>query len=954
MLEELRRSGVRQLVVVGSANFKATNALAEIWSTGFRSRLLVVDDRAEAKQQLEEWLEANGQGSIATIVSLSMGDFAKRLTSAFASSYEDEKLAVRQRDDAGAIRQVDLTGVDDPERPILDSYELILERNFASAGADELPEETFNAFFRGEANDWRAFAAGLPWIRNDNAWQGLQAQLRRLDSAGSSESRITYIASEAGAGGTTLARHLAFEAARAGYPTLVARELPFTPDPLPLINFLTRAKQRSDDLKSEAPEFKEIEPDSRLYETPWLLVFDRIHWEFRDTELRRFLQELEQAGRPTCILVVTGPQKSLAYFDETRFKQLAELNHMLDQQETLKLGRHLNRFLRKYGKERPDWQWRNFQEAHSVRYLEGLAAFWVTLAFWLQAQYDLNDSIQDWVYRAFKNGADTPEVKKALLQIAALSSERLPMPESLIEQGSSAWPVPLLLDDRRSDLSPLGLVRISNAGRKYWAIAHDILGRLLINALFYDHAARNSLGLADARDAQHLRFLILQEISCNPTLGEASERDFGEEFATTVFKIDPDHGRSSWNHMWRDVLAALDNMPVALRNASRVFLHHTAISRRRIAWLDEVVYDVPEAEKVSLLRRAIEDITYALQSIDGVRGDEPDVNLYNSLANAYFDLARIRAGQGASAEEQAELRKLASDATRHAYEQSPSSPYVIETHVKSLIASAQESKETAPRYCIEALEIVYTAIRNDSNELRRHALAGLADSAVSILMASGAVASYNRGEPHSPTDVLVGAWIALATPFAGHAPESLNDVPAEVLAEALRKLDHPAAAGNAQAARLRYQLLVATAPLDFESQLLALDLLVATDYSLPPQLRLEYALLLFQQMRADEADRQFKALRRLWREADIFVHVPDHLRWLLMPHDGQLRVVTAIAAYDQGHRAMARVREFGRIEVPYRPQEFSVREHRAGTVFSAHVSFGHNGPFLRPINAARR
>ncbi|RCM97461.1 hypothetical protein PA57_00860 [Pseudomonas aeruginosa] len=954
MLEELRRSGVRQLVIVGGANLTATKALTEIWSTGFRSRLLVVDDRTEAKQQLEEWLEANGQGAIATIVPLSRAEFAKQLTSAFASSYEDEKLSIRQRSDTGAIRQVDLTDVDDPERPILDSYELILERDFASVGADELPEDSFNTFFRGEANDWRAFAAGLPWIRNDDAWQGLLAQLRRLDSAGPSENRITYIASEPGAGGTTLARHLAFEAARAGYPTLVARGIPFTPDPLPLINFLTRAKQRCDDLKFEALEHREIEPDSRLYETPWLLVFDRIHWEFRDTELRRFLQQLEQAGRPTCILVVTGPQKSLAYFDESRFKQLAELNHMLDQEETLQLGRHLNRFLRKYGKERPDWQWRNFQEAHSVRYLDGLAAFWVTLAFWLQAQYDLNDSIQDWVYRAFQSGADTPEVKKALLQIAALSSERLPMPESLIEQGSSAWPVPLLLDDRRSNLAPLGLVRITNAGAKYWAMAHDILGRLLINALFYDHGARTSLGLAEARDAQHLRFLILQEVSANPTLGEASERDFGEEFATTVFKVDPDHGRSSWNHMWRDVLAALDNMPIALRNTSRVFLHHTAISRRRIAWLDEVAYDVPGADKVALLRRAIEDITYALQSIDGMPGDEPDVNLYNSLANAYFDLARIRADQGASAEELGSLRNLASDATRHAYEQSPSSPYVIETHVKSLIAFAQESKEQAPRYCIEALEIVYTAIRNDTNELRRYALAGLADSAVSILMASGAVVSQVREEPHNPSDVLVRAWIALASPFAGHAPETLNDVPADALAEALRELDHPAGAGNAQVARLRYQLLVATAPLDFESQLQALDLLAATDYSLPPQLRLEYALLLFQQMRAGEADRQFRALRRLWRETDIFVHVPDRLRWLLISGDSHLRVVTAIAAYDQGHRAMAQVREFGRIEVPYRPQEFGVREHRAGTMFSANVSFGHNGPFLKPINAARR
>lgn len=527
------------------------------------------------------------------------------------------------------------------------------------------------------------------------------------------------------------------------------------------------------------------------------------------------------------------------------------------------------------------------------------------------------------------------------------------MPESLIEQGSSTWPVPLLLDDRRGDFSPLGLVRLSNTGRKYWAMAHDILGRLLINALFYDHDACSLLGFTDARDAQHLRFLILREVSCRPGLGEAAERDYGEEFATTVFKVDPDHGRGSWIHIWREVLAALDDMPAALRNGSRVFRHHTAISRRRIAWLDEAAYGVSEADRVSLLVRAADDITYALQSIDEMPGDEPDVNLYNSLANAYFDLARIRADQGALAEELAELRRLASNATRHAYEQNPSSPYVIETHVKSLIASAEEVKETDPGYCIEALEIVYAAIRHDRSELRRHALAALADRAVAVLMTAGA-GNRRKGEPDSPTEVLVGAWTALAAPFGGRAPESLDEVPTDVLTEVLRELDHPAGAGNAQVARLRYQVLVAAAPLDFEPQLQALDLLVATDYRLPPQLRLEYALLLFQQMRTDEADRQFKALRALWCERDIFVQVPDQLRWLLQPGVDRPRGVTAVAAYDHGHRAMARVREFARFDVPYRPQELGVREHRPGTVFSAHVSFGHNGPFLRPVNAPRR
>ncbi|MBZ9719789.1 hypothetical protein LB519_18245 [Mesorhizobium sp. AD1-1] len=952
MLEELRRSSIRQLVVISTTGGEPPKGVAELWATGFRTRLMLVNSGVTAAERLGAWLNESGYGPTPSVVSMPHAAFANSLVSAFDAAYHDERLTVRHRDEPGNIGQLDLSGVDDPERPLLASYDIILDRDLAVIDPDDLPEDAFNAFFRGEARDWRAFAAGLPWIRDDDAWRGLKDQLRRLDAVGPPENRVAYIMSEPGAGGTTLARHLAFSAARAGYPTLIAKELPFTPDSLPMINFLTRAKQRAEDSRAQHSQ-EAGESDPRVYETPWVIIFDRMHWEFRDAELRRFLQQIERAGRPVCIVVVTGPIRETGYYDSSRFKLLATLQHMLDQNEAIQLGAHLNRFLRRYGKERPDWQWRSFQEAHSVRLIEGLAAFWITLSFWLQTQYDLTESIQEWVYRAFKERVDTPELKKAVLQIAALSSERLPMPETLLDQSTGSWPLALLLDDRRSSLSPLGLVRLSDGSDKYWALAHDILGRLLINAVFYDHGERTALGLADARDAEHLRFLILREVSQKPSLGEAAEIGYGEEFATTVFKVDPDHGRASWAHIWRDVLKALDEMPQALRNQSRVFRHHTAISRRRIAWLDEAAYGVSGSDRVSLLERAAEDIRYALQSIERTPRSEPDVNLYNSLANAYFDLVRVRAKQGAPSEELAELRKLASDATRHAYEESPSNPYVIETHVKSLIASAEESSDGAAEYCIEALEIVYAAIRLDQNELRRHALAALADRAVGILLAGDVVAKRQQ-EPNGPADVLVRAWLTIAAPLGGRAPESLEDVSPTILQAALTELDHSAGAGNPQVLRFKYQVLVAMAPFDFERQIKTLDHMIATDYRLTPQLRLEYALLLFQCMRTDEANRQFRGLRTIWRETDIFGQVPDRLRWLLQPGERRPRVVTAVSAYDHGHRAMARVREFAQFDVPYRPQEFGVREHVTGKVFAAHVSFGHNGAFLRPVTAQPR
>jgi hypothetical protein len=148
------------------------------------------------------------------------------------------------------------------------------------------------------------------------------------------------------------------------------------------------------------------------------------------------------------------------------------------------------------------------------------------------------------------------------------------------------------------------LIRIRSDGEKHWALVHDILGRFLITALFYDFATRQELGYEAARDSEHLRFLILREISKEPILGERAYRSIGEDFATSIFKIDPDHGRPAFASFWPEVLAALGEMPRPLRDGSRVFRHHAAVSRRRIAKLDERLYAVTPKDRVRLLKES--------------------------------------------------------------------------------------------------------------------------------------------------------------------------------------------------------------------------------------------------------------------------------------------------------------------------------------------------------------
>lgn len=957
MLEELRRSGVRELVILSSHSDPVPADLLELWASGFRAYVTFVADAPDVQSQLTPWV-GKAEGLAATnLIQASALDFVADILSRYTKTYPEDKHIVRMRDRKGVLHRIDVTGADEPERPILERYTLIEERDVVPLVAEEITEDEFVGFFKNPTAAWRPFAAGVPWIREPKCKLILNSLLRKLDTIGPQENCIAYISAESGAGGTTLARWLAWEAAKDGYPVLVAKPLAFIPDALSITNYLNRVHQKaehqitaeveSEDSSGSDEQHHGGQNQPPRYETPWVIVFDTLHWQSRDSELARFRNDLEKSGRPVCILAVTGTVLGISFFNTSVFKKVADLNHNLDRDEARQLGRHLNKFLRVYGKARQDYQWDRFYEEHTVRYLNGLAAFWVTLSFWIQGQYDLTESIQSWMFRKFKDTVEDKILREAILEIAAVSSERLPLPEGLLPTSAGRWPISHLLEDSRSDLSALGLVRISENGERHWALIHDILGRFLINALFYDFPTREELGYADAKDAEHLRFLILQKISRKPSMAEREYRSIAEEFATSIFKIDPGHGYGSFTSIWREVLAALDEMPRPLRDTSRVFRHHTAISRRRITKLDETYYGVSRDEKYSLLNRAIEDITYALTYIEYTPGSESNLNLFNSLANAYLDLAELQAAAGASQEQVNELRRLANEATRKAYAENPTNSFVIETYVKNLL---EGESGVLIENCIEALGILFEALISNEAAYRKSQLGTLADEALQILFdqAPGSVGTF---EPSKPIDVLIRAWQLLAEGRNQTAGMAFSEVPTENRERALVALTHPVGLGNMQVIRLSYDLTCIGHPYNYKKQLEFVEQLQAMDYKMTPQLRLEYAILLFMNDRHTEGDKTFRALRQVWRESEQFVQVPVRLRWLRSRESGELRTVHAYVGSDSGNRAMVRVQEFSNGTVPFRPEEFGIQDLTPRLRFTGLVSFGHNGPFLRPVTA---
>lgn len=936
MLQELRRRPVRQLIVAVAGPFSVPDDLGALWDDGFRTIVTFVSDDPGADVAIQQWRDQRS-APLVDLLRMSPADFAAELRGDYLRG-RDGALTLRVRDERGALRDVDVSGVDDPQRPVLAAYELLGVGALTPLQPADLAASEVNGFFADPAASWRPYAAGMPWQRDTAAWQTLRTRLRALDRRGVEENRILYVSCESGAGATTFLRDLAWRAASTGYPTLVARQGSAPGTGLQMSGLLTRLVGTDRD----QPE------GARLYEAPCVLVFDQDHWAAQEGELLSYAREIARSGRRVCIVIATGPLVGLGILSDHRFVPLASLSHRVPADEAVLLGRHLNRFLAPHDTARTEGEWRSFFDSSSVGASRGIAAFWIVLSFWLQRQVDLGETVQSRVYRAFRDQVADGEIRTALLRIAAFSTVRAPLPDELLPE-TAGWPVSDRIEDMRKEVGVLGLVRVRSESDRYWAMAHNLLGRYLLNGLFYDHAAREAAGYGTATNPEHMRFLVLRAISALPILQSAHLREVADAFAVSIFKIDPDHGYGTLVPFWREVLDALDGMPRSLRATSRTFLHHCAISRRRIA-SDPDVFGLDGKERVDLLRRAVEDLKAALR-LDSELGGESDINIYNSLAHALYDLASAEAAAGCDPSAVETSRKAAEEATRRAYALNPDNSFVVETYGRALLAEGAADDAVAAPRALEVLALVYGLMERPGSEPRRNALSRLAESAFELLMDQGGATGLDP-------DTEIGAiGIALARLGAGLTRNmglSLSELPAANRAAAEALLAKPVLAGNVQAVKLRYMLAVVDRPLDFDLHLELLQSLNGSGPAFTPQMQLEMAVLMFQRDRAHEGEIQFRRLRALWRRGEHFVEVPVRLHWLLNASGSERRQVRARVVASTDGRAFARVAEFGDIEAPFRAAEFGQARLAPGASLAGFVSFGHNGPLLRPLTAARR
>ena len=933
MLVGLFRAPIRTLVILGTPSENSIKELVDLWDEGFRPTILIVSENDDAKAVLEA-ISNRAAPKAHSLINISIKSFARQISSQYISPRSGAKI-LRVRNAKKNTVKLDVTRLDDPQRPILGKYDTIFDIDLYPIQETDLLQQEIEDFFKDVRTSWRPFAAGMPFQADERALRHAIRALEGMERDKDEFLRIRYISSENGAGATTLLRSICWEAASKGFPVLIARNTPFEPDPDDVADYINRINIL----------LSETQGNSTLHEVPWIVAFDQGLWEGREDELATFVRRVEKTGRQVLVIVAVGPYLPMPFYNEKRFEKIADLSHIITSTNAEALGSHLNRFLRRIGAEKTMEQWRHFLRETTSHSDTSLASFWVALSFWLQGRFNLQETFDTWIYRQFCENISDSEVIDSIIKMSALAAERTSMP-SIFLPPTTDFPVSEKLSDARLDAPSLGIVSIGDDLGRYWTILHQSVAEALLNGFYFDYDLRSKAGYERAKNPTHLSMLILKDIAHDERLATKHLRDLAEQFPTQIFKIDPDHGHAIFTPYWQEVLEALSEMPDVFKRTSRTFLHHTAISRRRIA-SDKDRFPINVEARIRLLERATVDINAALL-IAADDNTEPDLNLYNSLARAYYDLAAVQLDAGADRDVVMETQRRAAEATRRAYSLNPDSPYVTETYAENLIVEAKGDPDNASKYALEVLTLVYANLEDNELSKRHRALNKIADRAFDLLLNSTMNTPAN---PSNQTEAILVALRPLAEFEDRYDDMELSDYPYELRVEVAQRLSAPILRDNPQAVKLHYIFACLDRPYDFELQLSLLLALGDVEEIVTPQMLLEKAVLFYQTGRPFDGDKMFEHLRRLWKRRTYFVEVPRRLHWLLDP-DSEVRRQVQAKVVDRGEfRSFAIVDEFGGAKAAFRPREFAESGAVLGGRFSALVSFGHNGPLLRPLTA---
>lgn len=942
MVQHLISSRPRLLAVTAWAGNSRLDEILTLRTQGeLESALLVFSTDESVVDHLREWRQTTKGGSAITVCRLPQKLVVERLERQLHPLLAEQSLVISYR---GKPANPDISRAEIADRPLLDRYDVIRSRDLPRLTAQELPEAELNAFFSATEHTWRPYAAGLPWPRFPDAMRSVVRTLEKTADKGPEGNKVLFLRAESGAGGTTLARTIAFEAAQRGYPTLVAKNVQFLVDVGELSRFMF-------DAWTEITAQGQAEQNNAaVREQPWLVVFDVGHFLGREGDLVQAAARLSHDGRPAVLLAVVQPSVEVKRSSQSLVLPDV-ITHDMRREDAIALGEHLNAFLSVRNRQRQPQEWVAFWEAHTPKIGDfGIgASFWIALDFWLKRQLDLGQSIQQWLWDQFTRASLDNTVVRTILQIAAMSIERQCLPEALLPSASPAgMPYSVLLDEARQSIPALTLWRAKTATDAQWAIVHDSLARYLIVSASRDRSLLAKLGLPEIKDAVSLRLRLLRELATRKELGTPRFMPLAVEFAINILKLDREGNREFFGN-WREVLRILEDMPEPVWNSSRLFNHHVAISRRRVA-NDPVLFELTNDERLAQLATAVEHLEFAINELDPGSDDEQMRNLFNSLTRAYQDLIRYGTEIGLNAEQISEWRRKARATRDQARAVDPDNSHVLETVARDYLQEAASDSSNAVAFAVEALSCIHQAMTLDDDRERQRQLADLLTRALRTLQdqenANAIAPLRNR---HEEIGFLASAWLRLGTHLSMDGRLSFDRLDPSQLEAAMAELTQIRKRQSPLTGRLEYAVVAALHPVNFERQLDVLTALEGLERFPSLQLDLEKAILLYQVGRPNEGSEIFRSIRHRLAKmktegATVILEVPERLRTLWQPGRFEPLVCQATVLDKGDRKPWARVRDLKNEEMPFKAMDFGLRP---GQRINCEVSFGPNGPQAR-------
>jgi hypothetical protein len=385
-------------------------------------------------------------------------------------------------------------------------------------------------------------------------------------------------------------------------------------------------------------------------------------------------------------------------------------------------------------------------------------------------------------------------------------------------------------------------------------------------------------------------------------------------------------------------------------NGSRLFNHHVAISRRRVA-NDPVMFELTNKDRLAQLTAAVEHLDYAINELEPGSDEEQMRNLFNSLTRAYQDLIRYGGEMGEKAEQIAEWRRKARETRDRARNIDPDSGFVLETVAIDLLQEAQSDPEHAVGFTVEALSCICQAMSLDDDRERQRQLSELLARALRTLQdreRANAIAPLR--DRQEEVGFLASAWLRLGTHLSLDGRLSFDQIEPAHLEAALAELTQIKERQSPLTGRLEYAVVAALHPGDFERQLDVLAALEGLERFPSLQLDMEKAILLYQVGRPSEGNEIFRGIRQRLSKlkaagAAVDLEVPERLRVLRQPGRPEPLICQATVLDKGDRKPWARVRDLKNEEMPFRAVDFGLK---VGQRINCEVSFGPNGPQARP------